>query len=69
MLATTPAKAAGWIRRVVAEESVLSIEDLLRRRTDWGFDPHEERELERLIRPLLMAVDAAAEPVTKARTG
>ena len=68
-LAAEPGEAAEWVRRIVAEESVLSIEDLLRRRTDWGLDPREERELERLIRPLLAPVGAAPEALRKARAG
>ena len=68
-LATAPEEAADWVRRIVAEESVLSSEDLLRRRTDWGLDPREERELECLIRPLLTPVGAAPEALRKARAG
>jgi glycerol-3-phosphate dehydrogenase len=68
-LATAPEEAADWVRRIVAEESVLSSEDLLRRRTDWGLDPREERELECLIRPLLPPVGAAPEALRKARAG
>jgi glycerol-3-phosphate dehydrogenase len=68
-LATAPAEAAEWVRRVVAEESVLSVEDLLHRRTDWGFDPEEERELERLIRPLLAQAGAEPELLRTVRVG
>jgi len=65
-LANTPGEAADWIRAVVAEESVLSVEDLLRRRTDWGLDPREESELEPLIRPHIAPTGAAREALTKA---
>jgi glycerol-3-phosphate dehydrogenase len=68
-LATAPGEATAWVRRVVAEESVLTVEDLLRRRTDWALDPGEERELERLIRPLIPQIDAASEPLSQARAG
>jgi len=68
-LATTPGKAVEWVRRLVAEESVLSIEDLLHRRTDWAMDPRAERELEPLIRPLIPELGAAPETLTQARAG
>jgi glycerol-3-phosphate dehydrogenase len=68
-LATKPREAADWVRRVVAEESVLSVEDFLRRRTDWGMDPREERELESLLRPLLPDLDAAPNAPRQARAG
>ena len=68
-IATAPAEAAGWVRSVVAEESVLSVEDLLHRRTDWGFDPREGRELERLIRPLLTPAGAEPESLRTVRVG
>lgn len=68
-LATAPAEAADWIRRIVAEEAVLSVEDLLLRRTDWGFDPRGERELERLIRPLLSPTGTVPEALRQARAG
>lgn len=68
-LASKPAEAAEWLRRVVAEESVLTMEDLLRRRTDWGLDPREERELECLLRPLIPHMGAAPEALTQARAG
>jgi glycerol-3-phosphate dehydrogenase len=67
LLATAPEEAAEWVRAIVAEESVLSIEDLLRRRTDWGLDPRVEREFDRLIRPLLATVGAAPDMQRKAR--
>lgn len=68
-LASKPREAADWVRRVVAEESVLSVEDFLRRRTDWGLDPREERELESLLRPLLPDLDAAPNAPRQARAG
>jgi glycerol-3-phosphate dehydrogenase len=68
-LGTPAGHAADWLRRVVAEESVLSVEDFLRRRTDWGLDPRDERELERLIQPLIPQMGAASETLTHARAG
>ncbi|MDF3053063.1 MAG: hypothetical protein K0S19_1168 [Geminicoccaceae bacterium] len=68
-LATTPGKAAEWVRRLVAEESVLSVEDFLRRRTDWAMDPRAERELEPLVEPLIPEMGAAPETLTQARAG
>ena len=68
-LASRPGNAAEWVRRLVAEESVLSVEDFLRRRTDWGWDPREERELEPLIRPFIPPMGGAHEPLTQARAG
>jgi glycerol-3-phosphate dehydrogenase len=68
-LATKPREAAEWLRTLVAEESVLSVKDLLHRRTDWSFDPSEEHELERLIRPLMPPVGAAPESLSQARAG
>ncbi|HJR15481.1 MAG TPA: FAD-dependent oxidoreductase [Gemmatimonadales bacterium] len=68
-LATAPAEAENWVRRLAAEESVLSVEDLLRRRTDWALDPRQERELEPLIRPFLTPAGARQEASTKARAG
>ena len=68
-LATTPGKAAEWARRLVAEESVLSVEDFLRRRTDWAMDPRAERELEPLIEALIPEMGAAPETLTQARAG
>jgi glycerol-3-phosphate dehydrogenase len=42
-LFTTPApEAADALRRIVAEESVMHLDDLLLRRTDWLADPREE---------------------------
>jgi len=40
LLEDEPAAAAAYVRRIGAEESVLHVEDLLLRRTDWGADPH-----------------------------
>jgi glycerol-3-phosphate dehydrogenase len=68
-LATSPGEATEWARRLIAEESVLSAEDFLRRRTDWGLDPREERELEPLIRPLFSNADAALASPRQARAG
>lgn len=66
-LSGAPERATAWIRELVAEESVLSVEDLLRRRTDWGLDPREERDLEGLIRPLLGLGGLPSESLTRAR--
>jgi len=38
-----PEKAAADMRRMVVEEAVLHLEDLLLRRTDWGIDPSRRR--------------------------
>jgi glycerol-3-phosphate dehydrogenase len=68
-LDTRPGEATDWLRRLAAEESVLSAEDFLRRRTDWGLDPREEREIERLITPLIPQADAAPETFRQVRAG
>jgi glycerol-3-phosphate dehydrogenase len=41
------------LRRLVAEEAVLHLEDLLLRRTDWGMDPREVTALGEAVRGLL----------------
>jgi glycerol-3-phosphate dehydrogenase len=68
-LATAPAEAADLVRAIAAEESVLSVEDLLRRRTDWGLDPRDERQLEPLIQPLLRLPGSVPQAVPQARAG
>jgi glycerol-3-phosphate dehydrogenase len=68
-LATGTGQAAVWLRRVVDEESVLSVEDFLRRRTDWGLDPRHEPELERLIRPLLPQIGTEPEALSQVMAG
>jgi glycerol-3-phosphate dehydrogenase len=68
-LDTKPGEASDWVRRLAAEESVLSAEDFVRRRTDWGLDPREEREIERLITPLIPQVGAAPETFRQVRAG
>jgi glycerol-3-phosphate dehydrogenase len=45
MLAAQPVAAAAAAGRLAAEESVVTIEDLLLRRTDWGMHPEDERAL------------------------
>ena len=67
-LSRAPGEAVDWLRQIVAEESVLSTEDFLRRRTDWGLDPREERELEHLLRPLIPEM-GAPHTLTQARAG
>jgi glycerol-3-phosphate dehydrogenase len=67
-LARAPEEAVDWLRGIVAEESVLSTEDFLRRRTDWGLDPREERELEHLLQPLISDM-IAPHTLTQARAG
>lgn len=44
-----PEAARRLLETVVAEESVLDMEDLLLRRTDWGFDPEDFQDAEELI--------------------
>ncbi len=39
LLEDEPAAAAAYVRRIAAEESIMHVEDLLLRRTDWGADP------------------------------
>jgi glycerol-3-phosphate dehydrogenase len=68
-LASAPAHAADWLRRLAAEESVLSVEDFLHRRTDWALDPRDERELVSMIRTLMPEMGAAPQSLTRARAG
>jgi glycerol-3-phosphate dehydrogenase len=68
-LARARGEALDWLRTIVAEESVLSTEDFLRRRTDWVLDPRDERELECLLRPLIPEMGAAPHTLTQARAG
>jgi glycerol-3-phosphate dehydrogenase len=68
-LASAPAHAADWLRRLAAEESVLSVEDFLHRRTDWALDPRDERELVSMIRSLMPEMGAAPQSLTRARAG
>jgi glycerol-3-phosphate dehydrogenase len=45
--------ARAELHRLVAEESVLSPEDLVLRRTDWGMDPSRAQSRAALVAPLL----------------
>lgn len=41
------------IARLIDEESVVTMDDLLLRRTEWGVDPHESRAVAERVRTLL----------------
>jgi len=45
LAADDPAAAEREVRRLVAHESVVHLDDLLLRRTDWGADPRRGREI------------------------
>lgn len=45
--------AAAYLRRLVDEESVVYLDDLLLRRTDWRMDPKESKTAVRKVRELL----------------
>jgi glycerol-3-phosphate dehydrogenase len=56
LLSTDPVEARAVVQRAVSEESVVALEDLLLRRTDWGVLPHDSEELAPLIAPLLAEI-------------
>jgi len=53
LLEHDPAAAAAYVRRIAEEESILHVEDLLLRRTDWGADPRQMAALSPLVGPLI----------------
>jgi glycerol-3-phosphate dehydrogenase len=53
LLEHEPAAAAAYVRRIAAEESILHVEDLLLRRTDWGADPRQLASLAPRVAPLI----------------
>lgn len=53
LLARDPSEVSEVLRHLVQGEAVLHLDDLLLRRTDWGIDPEEGREVARFIAPLL----------------
>jgi glycerol-3-phosphate dehydrogenase len=64
-----PYAAVSHLRRLVRTESVVHLDDLLLRRTDWGRDPAVAAAIARRIGALLAAPSgppgAAAEPVAE----
>ncbi|MBN1825414.1 MAG: FAD-dependent oxidoreductase [Candidatus Eisenbacteria bacterium] len=53
LLEGDPADLAGPLRALIEEESVLTMEDLLLRRTDWGAAPEEGRAAAERVREIL----------------
>jgi glycerol-3-phosphate dehydrogenase len=53
LLEHEPAAAAAHVRRIAEEESILYVEDLLLRRTDWGADPRQMAALAPRVAPLI----------------
>jgi glycerol-3-phosphate dehydrogenase len=53
LLRTDPEKAAAHVARIRDEEAVLSLDDLLLRRTDWGMDPRVGAELGGAVRAIM----------------
>jgi len=47
------AEACRYLRRLVGEEAVLHLDDLMYRRTDWAFDPRESGSRATLVAQLL----------------
>ena len=52
LAAVDPAAAGDLMRRIVAEESVRYLDDLVLRRTDWGSDPREQETIGAIARAL-----------------
>lgn len=52
-LANNPDAARDEIRRLVSQEAVVHLDDLLIRRTDWGTEPGESAAVARAIAPLI----------------
>jgi glycerol-3-phosphate dehydrogenase len=65
LLAADPRTAIDLARRIVADESVVALDDLLCRRTDWGLDPADERDLG----PRLAGVVPIAGPAVAGHSG
>jgi len=53
ILAGDPALSAGILRALVEEESAVTMEDLLLRRTEWGLSPVQGAVVERRVREVL----------------
>jgi glycerol-3-phosphate dehydrogenase len=53
LLRTDPARVAAALTELVRNEAVVQRDDLLLRRTDWGADPAEGRDVARFLAPLL----------------
>jgi glycerol-3-phosphate dehydrogenase len=51
-LRESPDQAQRFIAQLRKEESAITVEDLLLRRTDWGMDPRQMSEMERMIEAL-----------------
>jgi glycerol-3-phosphate dehydrogenase len=64
LLEDEPAAAAAYVRRIAEEESILRVEDLLLRRTDWGADPRQMAALAARVAPL---IDSSLPPPTGPR--
>lgn len=73
LLDSAPQQAQTIVRRLVREEAVVSVEDLLHRRTDWGTFPDRGRRLASRVDDLLASCPlapirtAAAEAATPPR--
>ncbi len=59
LLEHEPAAAAAYVRHIAEEESVLHVEDLLLRRTDWGADPRQMAALAPRVAPLIRRAAAS----------
>lgn len=53
MLGSDSDRARSYVRRLVTEESVVRLEDLMLRRTDWALDPKHSGPREAVVESLL----------------